>query len=392
MPSPSKAASLVVITIGLVVGAGLPAVAAETASSDLVIITEGDTVEGDLYATGLRVLIEGVVEGDLVAFAAEEISISGEVTGSVVAVAPSVTVAGHVGGSARVLANDLKVSGSVGGDVVGAVVSGGLESGSTVGGDALIWAVNLTSAGSIGGDLGGTQRRLDIEGSVGGDVDVSVGRLAVTGPLRVSGDFGYRSGGEAEGLDQVSVGGVIARKSPLPPNIRVRALSLLARILTVLLLTTTAILVAWGWPERTRRAGSLARSRLVRAWAYGALVVLSPLILAGIAALLAGLSPASASLPLLVIFIPLVMAASGLVLVLSLVAGIPSVLALGEALPGGRGANGSIVLGSIVVGFLWLLPVVGWLVPLVVLPVGLGAWMLTFRPQPEPAPEPVQST
>jgi hypothetical protein len=390
MPSSSRAGSLVVITIGLVVCVSSPAVAAETASSDLVIISEGDTVAGDLYATGLSVLIEGVVEGDLIAFAAEEISISGEVTGSVVAVAPSVNVAGQVGGSVRALANDLTVSGAVGGDLVGAVVSGDLGPGSSVGGDALIWAVNLTSAGSIDGDLGGTQRRLDIEGSIGGDVDVSVGRLTVTGPLQVSGDFGYRSGDEAEGLDQVSVGGVIARKSPLPPNIRVRALSLLARILTILFLTTAAILVAWGWPDRTRHAGRLARSRVVRAWAYGALVILSPLILAGIAALLAGLTPASASLPLLAIFVPLVVAASGLVLALSLAAGIPAVLALGEALPGRLGTNGSIVFGSIVVGVLWLLPVVGWLVPPIVLPLGLGAWMLSFRPEPEL--EPAQST
>jgi hypothetical protein len=231
---------------------------------------------------------------------------------------------------------------------------------------------------------------LDIEGSVGGDVDVTVRRLTVTGPLRVSGDFGYRSGEEAEGLDQVSVGGVIARKSPLPPNIRVRALSLLTRMLTILFLTTAAILVAWGWPNRTRRAGLLARSRVVRAGAYGALIVLSPLILAGIAALLAGLTPASASLPLLAIFIPLVVAASGLVLALSLVAGVPAVLALGEALPGRFGTNGSIVVGSIVIGVLWLLPVVGWLVPLIVLPLGLGAWILSFRPEAEP--EPAQST
>jgi hypothetical protein len=31
-----------------------------------------------------------------------------------------------------------------------------------------------------------------------------------------------------------------------------------------------------------------------------------------------------------------------------------------------------------VAGVVWLLPYVGWLVPLVVLPLGLGAWLLAF--------------
>jgi len=389
MPSRSKPALLAGLTTFLVLAMGGPALAAETASSELVIIREGDVVEGDLYATGVRVLIEGEVEGDLVAFAAEDITITGRVAGSVLAVAPSVKVEGDVGGSLRVSATDLSVSGSIGSDLVGAVVSGDLDSGSNVGGEVLIWALAMEASGTIGGDLGGTQRRLDLEGSVGGDVDVSVGRLTVTGPLEVAGDFGYRSSVEAEGLDQASVGGVVSQKSPLPPNIRVRALGLLAKVLTILSLTMAAVLVAWGWPERTKRTTRLVRGRTLRSWGYGALVVLSPLLLAAVAALLVGLAPASASFPLLAIFIPLIMVATGMVLLLALVAGVPSVHALGEMMPGRLGMFGSILAGSAVAGIVWLVPLVGWLVPLLVLPLGLGGWMLSFRVEPEPEPEPV---
>jgi len=356
-----------------------PARAAETAASEIVIVPEGDTVTEDLYAAGSRVVVEGTIEGDLIAFAAEEVVIPGEVTGSVVAVAPTVTIGGEVGGSVRFTANKLAMSGSVGGDLVGAALRAELTPESTIEGDVLVWAFRLVAAGTIGTDLEGTQRTLELAGSVGGDVDVSVNSLTVTAPLEVTGDMGYRSPAEAEGLSQAAVGGVVAHKTPLPPNIRVRALGMLTRFLVVLGLTCAALLVAWGWPGRTESAGERARTNVWRALGRGALVILSPLIVTGIAALIAGLVPASASLPLLAVFVPLILALAGLVLVLSLVAGVPAILALGRALPGERGLYGSVVLGSIVAGILWLVPWIGWLVPLLVLPIGLGAWLLSFR-------------
>ncbi|MGH8944037.1 MAG: bactofilin family protein [Acidimicrobiia bacterium] len=363
----------------LIFAAVMPALAAETAASDIVIIAEGNTVTDDLYAAGSRVVVEGTIEGDLIAFAAEEVLVSGEVTGSVLAVAPTVTVSGEVDASVRFSGNRVSVSGSIGADLVGAALRVGLSPESVVDGDVVVWAFSMTAAGTIGSDLEGTQRSLNLEGSVGGDVDVSVNRLVITGPLKVSGDLGYRSATNAEGMDQATVEGVVAHKTPLPPNIRIRALGLLTRFLVILGLTCAALLVAWGWPGRTNSAGDRARTSLWRALGRGVLVFLSPFIVAGVAALIAGLVPASASLPLLAIFVPLILAFSGIVLVLSLVAGVPAILALGRALPGDRELYGSIVMGSIFAGLLWMMPWIGWLLPLLVLPIGLGAWMLSFR-------------
>jgi len=364
---PALGSGLVAIFI---LGSAGPALAAETASSEIVIITEDDTVAEDLYATGVRIIVEGTIE---------EVVISGEVTGSVLAIAPSVTIDGDIGESLRVSTGSLSLSGSVGVDLVGAAFDVDLDSGSEIGRDALVWAVEMTAGGSIGARLQGTQRTLELAGDVGGDVDVSAGRLVISGPLEVAGDLGYRSPSEAVGLDEADVGGVVARKLPVPPNIRVRALGLLARVLVVLGLTSAALLVGWGWPQRTRLAGERARAQTLRAFGYGAVVVLSPLLLAGLAAVVAGLAPAAASLPLLAIFGPLVVATAGIVLVLSLVAGVPAVLAAGRALPRNLGLFGAILAGSTLVGVVWLIPIVGWIVPLLVLPIGLGAWLLSFR-------------
>jgi len=360
-------------------GLGETAVAAETSSSDIVIVTEDDTINDDLYATGLRILIEGVVDGDLVAFAAEEVVISGEVTGSVIAIAPKVTVQGIVGEALRVSGRELEVTGQVGKDVVGAVFNAALGPDSDVNGDVLVWAFGLSAGGRIGGDLEGTQRRLALAGQVDGDVSVSVGRLTIAGPLEVEGDLDFRSGAEASGLDQATVGGAVVHQTPVSPNIRIRALGLLTRILTVLGLTAAALLLAWRWQERLVAAGDRAVAAPFRAYGRGALIIATPLIIAAIAIVVVALGPASASLPLLAIFLPLVVVTAGLILALCLVAGAPAVLAVGRIVPGKRAMFGAVAVGSLLAGILWMVPLVGWIVPLVILPWGLGAWILSFR-------------
>jgi hypothetical protein len=109
----------------------------------------------------------------------------------------------------------------------------------------------------------------------------------------------------------------------------------------------------------------------------------SPLLLALVAALVLGLAPASASFPLLAILGPLVLAAAGVVLAFCVVAGIPAVGRLGGLILKKLDIYGAIVVGAIVTGVVWLLPIVGWMVPLIVLPIGMGGWMLSWKGEPK---------
>ena len=381
--APAKPLLLGLAVVVVFVGAAIPAQAAETTNSEFVIIQPDDLLEDDLYAGAIKVSIEGQIDGDLVAFAADEVVIEGTVTGSVTAVAPRVTINGSVGGALRVIARSLVVNGSVGRDIVVSAVNVQLTDASSVGGDVLAWVFNVEALGHIGGDLEGSQRTLALAGSVDGDVDVSVGQLTVVDDLTVSGDLGYRSESASEGLEMANVGGVVVHKTPLPPNIRVRALALLGRFLVVLLLTIAALSTAWGWPARTAAAIEKVKVSPLRAWLFGAVVMVSPLFLAAIGALLLTLAPPSASFPLLVILGPIVLAAVGVVLAASLLAGIPTVGRVGGVLFRKLEIYGAILAGSAVVGFLWILPIVGWLIPLIVLPLGLGGWYLSWQVKPE---------
>ena len=374
-----RALSVFGLASALVVAFAGPAMAAETASSDLVIIREDVVISDDLYASGVRIIIQGKVDGDLIALAAEDVLIEGEVTGSVFVLASELTVSGVVGGSIRAGVRRLEITGTVGKDVVGAGLRYELGESATVENDVLLWAVNGASRASVGGDLSSTASSIELEGSVDGDVALAVSRLSVTGPLDVSGDLGYRSENEATGLEQATIGGVIAHQTPLPLNVRVRALGLLAKLLAIIGMTAAALLVAWSSPRRTEAAADVAAGRPIRAYSIGLGVMLSPALLAFAAGLVVALVPPEFSLPLLAIFAPLVLALIGIVFVLSLVAGVPAVLAIGRRFPRGFGLFGSVLVGAGLVGVIWLIPLVGWFIPIVVLPLGMGAWILGLR-------------
>lgn len=354
----------------------VPAGAAEVASSDIVLIRPGVIVNDDLIATGLSVRISGEIHGDLLAFAAEEVIIDGLVTGSVTAAAGSVVINGTVEGSVRAAANRVTVTGTIGRDLVITAWNTNLEPGSRVGGEVLAWGFRLSALGIIDEDLTGTQRSLRLAGQIGGNVVVSVSRLAVVDGLEVGGNLGYRSARQATGLELANVEGTIVHRTPLPPNIRVRALTIFAKGMVVLFLTIAAVTVVWGWPDRSKSAIEQVRVKPWKNWLYGAAIFLSPaLVIAATAGMLA-LAPPAAGLPLLAMVVPITLALVGVLLAVGLVAGVPVAAWLGSAIFRKTGPYGAVLAGSAVLGLIWMAPLIGWVVPLLVLPLGLGAWML----------------
>jgi cytoskeletal protein CcmA (bactofilin family) len=357
--------------------------AAQTDSSELVIITEDDVVEQDLYAVANRIIIRGTVDGDLIAIAGQDVRIEGVVTGSVMALSPEVVVTGEIAGSLRVTSPSVIVEGSIGNDLV--ALGGNLEMGSdgTIEGDVVLWAWSAALLGNIGGGIEGAQRYLDLAGEIGGDVSVSVRQLAVVGPLSVGGDLDYRSPNDATGIDQATVAGAVVRQEPVPANIRIRALGLVGRVLVATCLSALALLVAWGWPGRTQRGYESLRARPISSFLVGFLVLVSPILTIALAALIYSLAPPRAALPLIAALIPLFLALLGLVFVLALVAGIPTAAWIGSVLKKNLTIAGAVGVGATVISIVWLIPVVGWLTAAMVLSIGLGAWINSFRNHPE---------
>jgi cytoskeletal protein CcmA (bactofilin family) len=381
MPSRSKASILFAASAAVSIGLALPAGAAEIVSSDLVIITEDTVVTGDHYVAANRVLVRGIIDGDLFALAGQDVSIEGEVTGSVTALASEVSVSGIIGGSLRVTSPSVQISGEVNGDVVAVAFGIELVPGGQVGADLVMWAWNAGSHGSVSEDVEGSQRRLELSGDVTGNVRVSADRLSIVDDLRVGGDLTYRSNNGAVGIDLVDADGVVVQQTPMKPNIRVRALALAAKILVSIVLAAMALVVSSVWPERSERAMAGLEAAPFRSFLTGAAVVLSPVLVLGVAVSVLAFAPSSTALPLIAALIPLLFAVMGIVLVASLFAGMPAVAWIGARLKKQTTVAGAVAIGSAVVAILWLIPVVGWITALLVLAAGMGGWLSTFRRQ-----------
>ncbi len=381
MPSRSKAPILFVVSAALSIGLALPAEAAEIESSDLLIITEDTVFSGDLYAAANRVLVRGTIEGDLFALAGQDVSIEGEVTGSVTALAPEVKVTGVIGGSLRVASPSVEISGEIIGDVVAVAFGIELLTGGEVGADLIMWAWNAGSHGSVIEDVEGSQRKLELSGDVAGNIRVSANRVSVVDSLHVGGDMTYRSSNEAAGIDLADVDGVVVQQTPVPPNIRVRALALAAKILVAIVLAAMALVISSAWPERSEQALAGLEAAPLRSFLTGAAVVLSPAVVLGVAMAILAFAPSSTALPLVAALIPILFALMGIVLVAGLFAGMPAVAWIGARIKKQTTVAGAVAIGSAVVAILWLIPVVGWVISILVLAAGMGGWLSTFRRQ-----------
>ncbi len=138
------------------------------------VIVDG-TINGDLLAAAETVVVNGIVTGDLLA-AAETVVVNGIVTGDLWAAGSSVTINGEVGDDLFAAAAVVTVGrdAKVGDDVFGAAASVESRPGSLINGTLLIGAFQGLVSGSVAEDLLVGASRLRIEGSVGGDAKIAV--------------------------------------------------------------------------------------------------------------------------------------------------------------------------------------------------------------------------
>lgn len=369
---------LLAVTVGLLLVIPIAA-AARLTQSDLVLVRADDVVTEDLYAAGNRITIEGRIEGDLIAAAFEEVLISGEVTGDVTVVAGRVTITGTIGGSVRVAAGLVQVGGSIADDVAVASWETVVDPTGTIGRDLINWGRSGEVAGRVNRDVTGRFSRLVLDGEVDGSVDINVGTLTVGPAAEVDGYLAYRSTTEAE-VNSSAIGGSVIQRTPLPPNIQVRALQLLTVLLVMFILTAVGLLSSSAWPEQFESTMTAA-GRGWRTWLSGLGVLVSPLLAAGVLGFILGVAPSATAVPLVIVLLPVVLGLGGLVLMASLFGVIPAAGAVGRVITRRRASPpAAVLLGMLLVGIVVLIPVLRWVAAAIIVPLGVGA-LLGRRPQ-----------
>lgn len=199
-------------------------------ADDSVYVGEDETIEGNLYAAGSSITVDGVVTGDLIC-AGQAINVNGKVEGDVICAGQTINVAGQVNGSARVAGNTININGQVsrGIQAFGASIVLGKEA--SAGGDMLIAGASADIRGKVGGDLHGGAAKVIIGGEIGKNVRLKFDQkvkkerkgisfeketspLTITDGAIIGGEVVYTSCCEAEVASGASIAGKSTHNLP----------------------------------------------------------------------------------------------------------------------------------------------------------------------------------
>ena len=160
----------------LVLFAFVPAASAfDGRTGDQVVVGKDEVVNDDLFVGATTVVVDGTINGDLIA-AGETVTINGSVTGNVFAAGSSVTVNGKVGhdlvaaGVAVTLGPDARIGYNA--YTLGASVDS--QPGSQIGGSLVLGGGQGLISGQTTNDLVAGASRLRLEGTVGRNAKISV--------------------------------------------------------------------------------------------------------------------------------------------------------------------------------------------------------------------------
>ena len=159
--------ALVLLTLGVILaGIQTPTGAQEAWPGVGFRVASGEIQEGDAYAFGEQVEIDGRLAGDLFGFG-RRVRVDGQVDGDLFAAAQIVDIGGTIGDSARVAAERLTMDGTIDGDLLVAAEETHLERNARI-------TRNVRATGS----------RVQINGTVDGDLTVLAGEVIFGGTVR----------------------------------------------------------------------------------------------------------------------------------------------------------------------------------------------------------------
>jgi len=208
-------------TLSTVIFIPLATKAFSVKSGDSVFNPKDQVIEGNLYAAGSTITIDGQVTGDIIC-AAQTVNISAKVDGDIICAAQTINISGEVLGNVRVAASSINLSGTVGRNLNAFGASVILSDKAKVGWDLLAATPRLEMRGEVNGSLHGSIKDLLIAGRVGKNVDVRVddnlersdkGTLEITDSGKIEGDVIYTGINEAK-LVKEKVSGRIIHSLP----------------------------------------------------------------------------------------------------------------------------------------------------------------------------------
>ncbi|MGE5425536.1 MAG: bactofilin family protein [Bacillota bacterium] len=370
----TKAKSLFIAFLALL---AIPAAAsaAEIKTQNSVYLPSGQTVDGNLYAAGNNITIDGEIKGDLIA-AAQTITVNGRLEGDLIAAAQTITVNGEVNGNIRIAANSARIEGPVARNVnyIGNSISIGKEA--KIGWDLVTAAVSTDIAGTIAGNVMGDGDSVILSGKIGRNFDWygnREGRTITLAPeALVNGDLKYFESSNLTIQEGATVAGSIAKKEWKPAEADSSG-KLWGLIYSIFAAIVIGLVIIKPGRKIAKQMIELMQSKA------------GTTIISGILSFLA-IPLVCLMLAFTIIGAPLALILFALWLIMFWVGKVIAAIFLGQAIvkrisrndDSDRQLTFGLVIGCIIAWLLFAIPYIGWLFSVVATCIGLGAFLRLF--------------
>jgi len=250
-------------------------------------VAPGETIDDDLYVFGGSLDVQGTVNGDVVFFGGTS-TISGLITGDVLVMGGTTTITGEVRGSVRAAGGTINIGGRVDRDVAVGAGTLNLTPTARIARDLLAGVGAASIAAPIGRNVLIGSGDVTLTAPVGGDVQAQAGTLRLARGAAVNGKVTYASDNPAEIDSSVVISGGIERtqlaygrdlSAPLNDRAGIGALIWLRGLVGVFVLGLVLILLV---PASTRRSTAFLSANLGWSLLVGAMLLIGVPVLAAL--------------------------------------------------------------------------------------------------------------
>jgi len=350
--------------------------AAGARAGNSIYVAESEIVNGNFYAIGENITVDGTISGDLIAIA-QTITVNGRVEGDIITISQDATINGSVGGNIRIAGNSATINGTTtrNVNVFGNKVVFGPDS--RVGWDIYLVGANAEMRGTIDGGLSGQAGQALITGKIGKNVNLKLSsndsdqKLTIASGAIVNGDVIYTANNAASISEKSSIAGKIQQKIAASQE--------------------TNVVLLWFWRKLFAIFSALAIGLvLIFAGRNISLKILNKIsdspakmLLPGLIVMLI-LPPIALILIFTLIGIPLALIISAWWITATYIAKIYTAIYAGQFILKKISKNSdpsllwSLVIGVVVCWLLFAIPFLGWIIGLFAIWLGLGGiWSYT---------------
>ncbi len=179
--------------------------AAEFLKGKNIHLTSLHRIDGDVYAAGSDITIDGSIGGDLVA-AGETITTTGEISGSMMIAGGKLLHTGRTDGSIRAFGDRVEIEGYIGRSILFLGNSLEIHRGAVIRSDVNAYGNRVDLAGAVRGDVTIKAAKIDLSGQIEGDVDLEAGEsIRIRPPAVIHGNLTYTCSNELDLGDESGI-------------------------------------------------------------------------------------------------------------------------------------------------------------------------------------------